>query len=342
MTDVDLMAQPFDQYQRYMAIAQIVDQVRGHLGRPRLRALDVGGFFRNRQGRALLPLAQFLPHDHVFAVDLVAECLADYALASGLSLPFPDRAFDIVINCDTLEHVPLASRLALVDELLRVARHYTIVAGPFDSPLTRQAERILHEYIVAQGGYNRELQEHLARPLPALNELYDHLRQRSLEVVSFADGYLPHWLAMMLIKHTPGQSLDFHLELDRLYNRHFSACDRREPAYRDVLIVAQPGNEALLPTIAETFRPVDVHRPVTNLDLAADLVGLLHLSQPLDLIRTVQQMNDQLAEAHSRLAALDKENARLRRLVSGYEQGRFIRLMRWISDWRAGLRRGKQ
>jgi SAM-dependent methyltransferase len=337
MNTTDLLARPFDQYQRYTIVAQVAELVRAHLGQPRLRALDVGGFFRSRWGIGILPLAHFLPQDDVFAVDLVAESLPNYALANGLSLPFHDQAFDLVISCDTLEHIPPPSRSAFVDELLRVARHCLVLTTPIASPLTDAAERILHEHITALGGHSRELQDHLDHPLPALNELLAQLAEQGLEAVDFADGYLPHWLMMMLIKHTPGQSLDFHLELDRFYNRHFSAGDRREPAYRHVLIIAQPGDEMLLPAIGEAFCPADAPFPSPNLDFASDLIRLLNLSQGAVWEETVQQINNQLIEAHARLAVLEAENARLQKLVAGYERGRFMRLMRWLHQLRSGF-----
>jgi hypothetical protein len=334
MNSTDLLTQPFDQYQRYTVIAQVAGLVRAHLDQPHLRALDVGGFFRSRRGMGTLPLVRFLPQDDVFAVDLVAESLPNYALASGLSLPFGDRAFDLVASCDTLEHIQPPSRSAFVDELLRVTRRYLVITTPVANPLTDAAERILHEHIAAHGGHSRELQEHLDHPLPSLDKLRAQLAKRGLEAVDLADGYLPHWLTMMLIKHTPGQSLDFHLELDRFYNRYFSPNDRREPAYRHVLIIAQAGNEALLPTIAESFRPTEAPLSSPDLGFASDLICLLNLSQEMTWAEIVQQIDRQLVEAHARSASLEAENARLRKLVAAYEQGRFMRLMRWLQHQR--------
>jgi 2-polyprenyl-3-methyl-5-hydroxy-6-metoxy-1,4-benzoquinol methylase len=103
---VDPLALPFDQYQRYTAITQVADLIRPSLARARLRVLDVGGYFHTRLGFGILPSTHFLSGDQVFAVDLVAEKLPGYSLATGLALPFGDAAFDLVVNCDTLEHVP--------------------------------------------------------------------------------------------------------------------------------------------------------------------------------------------------------------------------------------------
>ncbi|MGC9332510.1 MAG: hypothetical protein ACP5JJ_00050, partial [Anaerolineae bacterium] len=78
MSNIDRLALPFDQYQRYSAAAQVADLLRHHLGRPSLDVLDVGGLYRTRRGQAILPVAYFLPNDRIVAVDLIAEPLSDY------------------------------------------------------------------------------------------------------------------------------------------------------------------------------------------------------------------------------------------------------------------------
>ncbi|MGD8792226.1 MAG: glycosyltransferase [Anaerolineae bacterium] len=279
---IDPLTLPFDQYQRYTAVAQVAEKLGHHLGRPGLRVLDVGGFFRTRRGVGILPLTHFLPRDRVLAVDLVAEAPAGagagagYLLASGLALPFADGAFDLVASCDTLEHVPAAGRRAFVDELLRVAAHCLVLAAPFDQDATAEAERILYEYSSAQGMHNRQLEEHMARGLPSASALRAQIAERGLAAIEFPDGYLPHWLAMMLIKHTPGQSLEFHLALDRFYNRHFSPHDRREPAYRRTFIIARQGDESLLATI-NAGRPA----PFPRTGFAADMDRVLSHSRAM-------------------------------------------------------------
>lgn len=326
MDTAHLLALPFDQYQRYTAAAQVAEQIRDQLGQARLRVLDVGGYFRIRQGSSILPLVHFLPQDQVFVVDLVAAPLPNYSQASGLSLPFGDKAFDLVVSCDTLEHIVLGKRLAFLSELLRVADRYVLLAAPFDSELNRQAERLLYQYITSQGRHQDQLEEHLKQGLPCIDTLCAYLAERGLASVAFADGYLHNWLAMMLLKHTTGLSRDFHQHLDRYYNLHFSPGDRREPAYRHVFVIAQPGGEALLANIAEISQTTTSPPTSPALDFAEDLIELLKLSEPE-------------TPAGLDVRALERENARLRRLVGRYEQGRFIRLMHWLKIQRSCLRK---
>lgn len=320
MSAIDRLALPFDQYQRYSAAAQVADLLRQHLGRPSLDVLDVGGLYRTRWGQALLPLAQFLPQDRTVTVDLMAEPLPNYLVANGRALPF-SRSFDLVVTCDTLEHVAQPARLGFVDELLRVTQHALVLIAPFHDESTCLAEHLLGEYMAAHGIEQPQLREHAERGLPDAEGLRNYLVQRGLPSLDLPDGYLHHWLAMMLIKHTPGYSLDFHLDLDRYYNRHFSPHDRREPAYRRAFVVTQPGSEALLPAVARVWG--DAGPASERPDLLPEL--LRHLNRE---------------ELQARLSALEAENASLRQQVGRYEQGRFIRLMRWLHRQRNRLLEG--
>jgi glycosyltransferase involved in cell wall biosynthesis len=81
---------------------------------------------------------------------------------------------------------------------------------------------------------------------------------------------------MMLVKHTPGLSLEFHLALDQFYNRHFSPHDRREPAYRRTFVIARQGDEPLLPTI-DAGQPA----PFPRADFAEDMDRVLSHSQAM-------------------------------------------------------------
>ncbi len=323
MSTPDALALPFDQFQRYRAAAQVADLVRIHLDRTQLHILDVGGLSLGLYGDCTLPLVQFIPQDDVFAVDVVARSLPNYSLASGLSLPFGDKRFDLVVTCDTLEHIPPDGRSAFLAELLRVANCYLVLTAPFDSDSNREAERILQEYLTARQVICPPLQEHAEHGLPSIDGLRAELSERCLAAVDFADGYLPHWLAMMLVTFTPGQSQTFHQALNRYYNTYFSPGDRMEPAYRHVFVVALPGNEALLPTITSALAPAAPQVGSSDLGFAADLI---------DVLMTHGQ--DSASQLLQQLHALEVENLRLQQLVTGYEQGRFMRLMRHMHNWR--------
>ena len=336
---IDLLALPFDLYQRYTVVSQTADLLRVSLGHSLLRVLDVGGFYRTRWGESILPLSHFSPNDWVVAADMVSGTLPGYVVSSGEFLPFADGSFDLVVSCDTLEHVPAERRWAFVEELLRVARHCTVIVAPLSSVPTVQAERILGEYLASHGLGHEQLQEHVQLGLPDGDGLRSKLAERNLAFVDFADGYLHHWLAMMLVKHTPGFSLDFHLDLDRYYNRHFSPYDRREPSYRHVFVVTQPGSGDLLPAIADNFCTPSGPPASSEFSFLADLLQVLSMAQPSAPVKALEATDDQLAALQSRVTALEDERRSLQQIIAGYEQGRFMRFMRWLHLQRSGVRR---
>jgi hypothetical protein len=318
MQPIDLISLPFDLYQRYLAAAQLADQIRACKERAQLRVLDVGGASYTPDCHGFMPLAHFLPEDLVFGADLSAEPLPNYSQASGLCLPFRDKEFDVVVSCDTLEHIPPEARQTFLDELVRVAREFVVLIAPFSSEGNRKAESILNDYLMARGIEHLHLREHLSHGLPAREGLRVILEERDLCFLEFADGYLPHWLTMMLIRYAPGQSPIVQRELDRYYNRHFSPDSRREPAYRHGFVISRRANSEVLTSITSAFGSFDGVPATSDLEFASDLIDLLSQCQPA------------APETRSRLAAQEAENARLRELVAGYEQGRFVRMMRWL------------
>ena len=57
-----------------------------------------------------------------------------FRLYDGLTLPFPDRSFDVVVLSFVLHHVPDDRKLALLEEALRVSRGKVVVVE--DTPST--------------------------------------------------------------------------------------------------------------------------------------------------------------------------------------------------------------
>ncbi len=320
---LDLLTLPPDQYQRYHAIAEIAGSLRGALNRSQLRVLDVGGFAMTPNGQAMVPLAQFLPSDRTTATDLVDCKLPSYVRASGAALPFSAKAFDLVVTSDTLEHVLPPERPAFVDELLRVASHCVIMIGPFFSEQTRQAECALREYLAATGRVHRQLEEHFERGLPSAGDLRALLSQRGLASIEFADGYLPNWLALIMLQLAPQASPALLPHLNRFYNRHFSPCDRREPTYRRGFVIAKQGYEHLLSTISHAIDD-RTGAAFRGPRFAVDLADVLDQAE---------------RDENARRAVLEAENEQLRQLVRGYERGRFIRFMRNLHRWRERLLR---
>ncbi|NJK81137.1 MAG: class I SAM-dependent methyltransferase [Chloroflexaceae bacterium] len=246
-----LLRLSFDQYGRYQMISEALAACAPLFGRP-LHILDVGGYSGLRGGGDLLPARLFLPDHQITVVDQVACNLPGYMQGDGRNLTFDNQAFDFVISCDTLEHIPTDDRRAFWQELLRVSRYGVLLVAPFASPEVEAAERLVFEYIRAEtGGFEQpQLQEHRLYGLPMLDHSRAILNDLELPYHVYPSGYVHAWLAMMLLKHyllIHARTSDLHEALDAYYIRFLSQMERREPAYRHLWLVAHRSEIDWLP-----------------------------------------------------------------------------------------------
>jgi len=70
------------------------------------------------------------------------------AVADGMSLPFRDRSFDLVVACETLEHVEAPERF--LAEMRRVSRGYCLLSVP-QEPLWRVLNVLRGAYVTSLG-----------------------------------------------------------------------------------------------------------------------------------------------------------------------------------------------
>ena len=357
--DAALLRLPFDQYGRYRLLRELLDAARPYLG-PRLSVLDVGGLAVTRRGETILPAQLFLPADEVTVLDLAACALPGYVRGDGRGLSFPDGAFDIVVSCDALEHVPAPDRVAFWGELLRVARHAVVLAAPFDEPETVAAEALLQGYIQAELKVTQpQLAEHSQYGLPARADTAALLASLGRGYRTYPVGYVHAWLAMMLAKHTRlFGDLDLHDQLDTYYNRFLAATDRREPSYRHVWVVEVDGrtdwldalDAAVTPTLVPSDAPQAGWRELAT--WATQLHGLrsaaeqatqqreVHAAllqrdvQLVQLQATLAQRDEQLADMTRRANWLDGQARAARTALAAVEHGLVLRLLR-------RLRRGR-
>jgi hypothetical protein len=291
-----LLAMPFDQYQRYRLTAELIMALKQAAGAQseRWRLLDVGGYYRTLAGESRLPLVDFAPDDEVRVVDLVAYEHPQYQQASGTALPFPNRAFDIVATCDTLEHVPPEGRGAFLKELRRVARRAVILAAPHATPGVNFAERTLDEYLRSFGIVHEMLDEHLRYGIPDPAWVDGWLQAHGARFVAFPSGYLPRWILMMLLKHqliALNTTFEMHRRLDQTYNERFYDRDQRGPGYRRVYVILASDS---VPEVLQAF--IERAARLEPDDVAADLLGLV----AAPLIRATTDLT-QLQHSYSRL-----------------------------------------
>lgn len=237
---MNILELPFDVYQRYKIIQDAIDILRSD-GPERFRILDAGG--------GAGPVSGFLPSDSVRIVDQSDCDLPNFQKADVLALPFKDGAFDVALSSDVLEHIPPDRREKFLDELWRVSRRYVLLAAPFHSPAAVQAEQILFEFIKTELQQEHQfLKEHLSHGLPDRAATQAYMERLGADVVALPNGYLSHWLPMMLVTYyldADPPSVPLSRRLSAFYNESHYVADNCEPAYRTLLVAAkQPLTES--------------------------------------------------------------------------------------------------
>lgn len=265
LPNIDLLRMPFDQFGRYQIIAEVVNGLRTRLGVARLRILDVGGYQVDERFGERLPLTVFLPEDEIAALDTIPSDLPNYYQGDGTAMPFEDGAYDLVVTADTLEHIPAALRQKFVAELSRVSRYGVALVAPFFSPETELAEIVLDRYFMAELRYKHPfLQEHRDFGLPRVDQTVAWFAEQGCVTADFPSGYVHSWLEMMVLRSllwrlTEDDSLVGTLE--EYYNRVLFPIERREPAYRHLIVAAPPSQPALVEAAAAAIAPT-VQPPV--------------------------------------------------------------------------------
>jgi SAM-dependent methyltransferase len=226
---------PFDQYQRYRLVADLLGDVRAK--GQHFQILDVGG----RTGL----LRAFLPQDEVALVDLEPSTEPGLVLGDGSRLPFRDKCFDVVAAFDTLEHVPPPRREAFVSECARVAKSFVFLAGPYKSKDVDEAEEILQRFLSQKLGLeHRYLDEHRHNGLPVMADTEAVLTQAGAQVAHHGHGNLERWLALMCmamyLDHEPSLR-PLAARLFRFYNSGLYASDHAAPVYRHAVVAAFAG-----------------------------------------------------------------------------------------------------
>lgn len=307
-----LLELPFDQFERYKIISDLVAKLNGATN---LKVLDVGGY----PGL----LTDFLPHNEVTIVDILPAEKANYVQASGESLPFPDSSFDLVCSCDTLEHVPSLKREAFLSELIRVTRNWLILCAPFADPRTELAEQILYAYVqkVLFTEFTT-LKEHLDNGLPDLKETLAVINKQGLESVNFPSGYLYNWLPMMIIKHhllSFPETEELHKKLDKFYNLNLAEQDHGlEPSYRQVIISSKVAEKKFLEDLINNYQLKDEKEKeqyIDRLEVFRLFADLLDVRLSRDMAVLIKQSNETNLQLKKELEEKEQQLTELKNII---------------------------
>ena len=309
-----LLDKPFDQYQRYRVVTEILQIIKKQTGKKHIKILDVGGYFKNSKGQDVFPIKEFLPEYEIFVLDIADSLLPHYIQGNATNMPFLQNTFDVV-NCqDVLEHIPAKERTRFLGSLLETTKDFMILGAPFKTENSILAEKILFEFILKTlKGRHKELEEHILNGLPECKDVKSILVKKKFKYCEFPSGYLNNWLLMMIVKHyilALPDSQQLSTLIDRFYNIHFYESDQRHPAYRHMFVISKlKKNDYMLKKISDKFRYYQEKYKYLTVEKSniSSLQTLLSLEALKDKNK-LEVLNSQIEVLNSQIEALKKDN----------------------------------
>ncbi|RLF18131.1 MAG: hypothetical protein DRZ82_08800 [Thermoprotei archaeon] len=185
-----IAGETIDYFERYLYVVRLLLTVERRVGK-KLKLLEVGA------GSAS-PVKHYF--EDVILLDITPNVRVDI-VADATHLPLRDKAFDVVVAIDLLEHIPLNRREFVLNELLRVAKlviiHTPLVSknGLFNA---RFYDYLLLKFLESKLESNpstRFTMEHLKYGEPE----YEVLREKKFKLVGY-DWSARIWYCIMKIQ----------------------------------------------------------------------------------------------------------------------------------------------
>lgn len=224
----------FDQYGRYFILAKIVDANRT---KKSLKILDVGG----KAGS----MSSFLPNDEITILDVIESQEPNYIQGDALAMPFADRQFDMVVTADTLEHIKPIDRKQFLAECYRVSNGVFLLAAPFETGHTQQAEREVNEVYKSYTGQSYIwLKEHLENGLPKPDLITNWVASRKLKQFHILNNNIEEWKALIsqffTLENLPSRKGRMLFEeRSAKYNATRNQYPAVAPAYRYIFAISE-------------------------------------------------------------------------------------------------------
>ena len=243
-----------DAFTRYLICKEVLKK---DFAKKPIKILDVGGgskYFRS----ALLQ--DHLPYD-LTVIDILPQPkdVTGYTYIQGdaTKMEFANSSFDAVVSMDVLEHVSDDKKAVFIQECYRVAKESVVIAGPFESPETTQAEKAGNDFFRSLHGREHPwLIEHFEQNKPAKELMENQIEQLGCPYLEFESNYLPSWLRLLLVNFIPETIVDYKKvqELNRFYNKNFLTLnDFAVPGYRHFYLLYK--NPSLKKEFNDYFKP---------------------------------------------------------------------------------------
>lgn len=218
---------PFDQYQRYKLVSDIINKFRK--GQEKFRILEVGAGFEEN-------LKKFLSNDIIHYIDKEYppeySQKENYIVGDVLKAELTEK-YDFVVAIDVYEHIPQIDRKKFVDTLIASSKIAAIIAAPFDQENVKKCEFFANEvYKSSHGSDHIWLKEHIKNGLPSLSSTIDHIINHHLSPIIIPNGYLSRWFEMIstyMMIEGKRESSQMMTILNELYNQNYYQWDNRNP-----------------------------------------------------------------------------------------------------------------
>lgn len=194
-------------HNQHFRLESLATELISRAGRKDVSVLDVGG------GNG--ELSAFLPDSEYCLVEPTVNGL------SGTELPFPDEAFDYVVSCHVLEHIPVEQRELFLDQLLSKARYGVVLLNPFHVEGTHVEER-LKLFIKLTGA--QWAKEHLECALPEVGDIEAYASKRGLKADIKPNGCQTTSVALVFVDYFASRSglRDKWGEFNQFFNEKFT------------------------------------------------------------------------------------------------------------------------
>jgi len=201
LSEAFFRSRDIDRWSRYAHVANEIQKIKGK----ELSVLDVGS-----GGQGIFGFLSPLRRDcDFFLLDVRKDALKGLKkrqaiIGDGCRLPFRDKAFDVIVSVDTVEHIPKSLRHNFYKELKRVCKKRIILTCPIQSSdgiFQGKKYDITFQYLYERNYGVRETNtaQHIAAGHPTIEEIKKALPHSTIYGYKNCDI----WLKYMLFSPKP-------------------------------------------------------------------------------------------------------------------------------------------
>jgi SAM-dependent methyltransferase len=315
---------PFDLYQRYRFAGDVIQTIQP------ASILDAGGNLGDANGHLAVSHEFFSSPDYspskIISSDLRHCDHPDHIPGNALSLPFPDKFFEMVVSLDVLEHIPGESRLHFLEELNRVSSNWILLAAPFASPEVKKAEKAL----VSELGLHF-LDEHTELGLPQEDLITNFFKsEKGCHIQKFENGYLPRWFQMLPLTQMVFSIHNYSLfkAFNRHYNELYYKKDNISPGYRTFFLISrEPVPEQKLSMLESLSGNTPARKELPGQE-AEDFQAFPFFQ---DFLELMESRSGDISDLAFLLAEREKHIKILMGQVREYEKNPIIRIIKKLS-----------